>query len=241
MAHELIRRGLLPEWGSVLVERQSSGRGQLRREWVSPPGNVYAAWRLPMTGPFAAEAAAPAVGALVAEALTRMGCRVALKWPNDILRAPHGESCPSPRWRKVGGILLEERGGALVAGIGLNLAAAPEADRLRPEAAFAAGRLTPPDAAGELSPALCWARLASEAISCYFSWSAQTAATPWLALAEKHLAFRGCMVRLEDGESCQEGIVDGLCLSGALRLRTTSGVMTFLGGSLLPGWGNYGL
>ena len=107
VARALAAHGQLPVWGSVLALSQRSGRGQLGRNWVSPEGNVYAALRLPQSHPFTGTAAAPAVGGLIAEALTHMGFDVHMKWPNDLLRREEQEE--GPGWCKVGGILLEER------------------------------------------------------------------------------------------------------------------------------------
>ena len=128
VARALAAHGQLPVWGSVLALSQRSGRGQLGRNWVSPEGNVYAALRLPQSHPFTGTAAAPAVGGLIAEALTHMGFAVHMKWPNDLPRREEQEE--GPGWCKVGGILLEERPlprhgetpaeNLLVAGIGLN-------------------------------------------------------------------------------------------------------------------------
>ena len=48
-----------PEWAhklndfdSIIARRQTAGRGQYRRSWDSPEGNIFAALRLPMEGPF---------------------------------------------------------------------------------------------------------------------------------------------------------------------------------------------
>ncbi|MCH5276232.1 MAG: hypothetical protein J1E80_00190 [Desulfovibrionaceae bacterium] len=268
-AHALIRRGALPEWGSVLVLSQSAGRGQLRRAWASPPGNIYAALRVPAAWPLNSTAAAPALGGLFAEALTRMGYAVALKWPNDILQAQdedffRDDASPLPsgtagNWTKVGGILLEERGGALVAGVGLNIFSAPPPSALRDAFALPAGVLhqkarDKPDRqhagsarrhpSGAFIPLVpLWTLLVGLIISCYFPKNNGTEESWWPGLAQRHLAFRGCRVRLEDAlpesnsgtqrSSC-EGVVEGLCVSGALRLRVRSDEQTFLGGSLIP-------
>ena len=64
VGHTLARRGLLAPWQSVLVSSQRQGRGQLRRNWVSPAGNIYAALRLPMQEPFAGSAASTVTGAM---------------------------------------------------------------------------------------------------------------------------------------------------------------------------------
>ena len=147
VARALAAHGQLPVWGSVLALSQRSGRGQLGRNWVSPEGNVYAALRLPQSHPFTGTAAAPAVGGLIAEALTHMGFDVHMKWPNDLLRREEQEE--GPGWCKVGGILLEERPlpphretpaeNLLVAGIGLNLVSSPPAALMRAQRAVPAG------------------------------------------------------------------------------------------------------
>ncbi|WP_294446726.1 hypothetical protein [uncultured Mailhella sp.] len=263
-ARLLVEADLFPEWASVLCLSQSAGRGQMRRAWSSPAGNLYTALRLPMKPPFDSEAAAPACGALMAEALSREGCPVMLKWPNDLLQAaptfrpgimPGREDC-----RKVGGMLMEERRGALIAGTGFNITSCPPSSTLRDNYAFSAGVLCRANG-GELASSLpkirngeeigkknkdivtiftLWTHLASSIFSCYSQ--EQTLEPWWPALAQRHLAFRGCRVTLAD--ACPEretmvripceGVVDGVTASGALRLSTAYGTATFLGGSLLP-------
>ena len=267
VAQALAHRNLLPEWGAVLVLGQSAGRWQLRRAWASPPGNIYAALRLPTAWPLNTEAAATAVGGLFASALTQLGYAVSLKWPNDILQvqneefstSPDGASvrpCSATAWVKAGGILLEERGGVLLAGVGLNISSAPPASALREGFALPAGVLrhapAPPPAptvdhtgiqTGFIPLLPLWTRLAGLVFSCYFQKNIGTETSWWPALAQRHLAFHGCRVRLEDAlpehdsgaeRSFCEGVVEGLCVSGALRLRVKSDVLTFLGGSLIP-------
>ena len=258
VANVLHQHGLFPEWSSVLCLSQSSGRGQMRRAWASPEGNVYAALRLPNEGPFATFAAAPAIGGLAAEALHAEAFPVLLKWPNDLLQPAEGmvpgilpgrDQC-----HKVGGILLEERRGALIAGIGLNTANAPDDSTLRDNYVFSAGVMKRAKAAVQ-NCTTCekasksstsemifplWKRLVERIFSCY-AYSSDSASW-WPALAEKHLAFRGCRVSLAD--ACPEddtmarvpceGTVDGVTPSGALRLRTEYGMESYLGGSLLP-------
>lgn len=107
----LAGRGWLEPWDSVLAVSQTAGRGQLRRQWVSPPGNVYAALRLPLTPPFDGTAAAPVMGMLLAQGLRQGGWPIWLKWPNDLVLCG-ADGIP----RKLAGILLEERGGVLLAG-----------------------------------------------------------------------------------------------------------------------------
>ncbi|MDR1491006.1 MAG: biotin--acetyl-CoA-carboxylase ligase [Desulfovibrio sp.] len=134
LAWRLLGDGFLPEWGSVLALSQSGGYGQFRRPWHSPPGNLYVSFRLPVESALSGDAAALVLGLLVCKALRDLGFPVFLKWPNDLLLCEKA---------KIGGILIEERGEVLMAGMGINLAEAPDPERLRPEAALPAAALFP--------------------------------------------------------------------------------------------------
>lgn len=227
MAFDLAGGGRLGLWDSVLAASQTAGRGQLRRRWTSPPGNIYAALRLPLSPPFDGGAAAAAVGLLAAEALRALGWQVRIKWPNDLVLEVQGAP------RKVAGILLEERGGILLAGIGVNVLSHPPADALRAEAALPAASLAecaqgaPLPAAPEL-----WARLVSRMLSSYTD--ARIFAGSWLGRAEALLLWRGSAVTVTDGEAIHKGRLAGLWPSGALRLETEKGVVEVTGGSPRP-------
>jgi BirA family biotin operon repressor/biotin-[acetyl-CoA-carboxylase] ligase len=115
--------------GTVLVaEAQTAGKGRLGRVWQAPPraGLTFSlllrprvpdarrSWLPLLTG----VAVATAVGRLTERAAggdfgeaAGGAVRVTLKWPNDVLV---GE-------RKLGGILVEGRGDALIVGVGLNV------------------------------------------------------------------------------------------------------------------------
>lgn len=242
VARRLIEREQLPVWGSVLAISQTTGRGQLGRSWISPQGNVYAAVRLPLCPPFSETAAAPAFGGLLAEALNGLGIQTYMKWPNDLLRKQNGI------WQKVGGILLEERpcsprttGSArnessLIAGIGLNLQSCPPDELLRAQRAVPAGCLA--DATGAActdSPLSLWTRLVSRLFICYVEQIDGKDKGAWRALAERRLAFVGQPVIIVDGpgdRDCQHGTLEGLDLSGGLRLRNGTVSSLFLSGSL---------
>lgn len=115
LAWRLAALDRLPEWGTVLALTQTSGRGQLRRPWVSPPGNLYAAWRLPRDWPagrrLAPELTPLLLGLMLSAGFESLGYATSIKWPNDILLNE----------KKICGVLVEERGGRLVAGVGVNL------------------------------------------------------------------------------------------------------------------------
>lgn len=111
VAWRLAAEGLLPPWGAVAALSQRQGRGRLRRPWSSPPGNLYAAIRLPGMPVKWRDVSALFCGFFAARALDGLDVAVSVKWPNDLMI--HG--------RKLGGILVEERGDECVAGIGINI------------------------------------------------------------------------------------------------------------------------
>jgi BirA family biotin operon repressor/biotin-[acetyl-CoA-carboxylase] ligase len=99
-------------WAVVIAEEQTAGRGRRGARWHSPPGSgLWISIVLPAQRP--APHASLLVGLAVAEAIEAVapGVRVGIKWPNDLMI----------RGGKVGGILCESAGAAVVAGIGINL------------------------------------------------------------------------------------------------------------------------
>ena len=218
----LATRGLLRQWDSVQAGRQTCGRGQLRRAWHSPRGNIYAALRLPMTGPFAGTAAAAWVGFLLAEALRQQGWPILLKWPNDLVL------CDAAGPRKVAGILLEERGKCLVAGIGINLRCAPRADQMRDGAALLAATLAEWSGGPRVPlPEELWQTLVMRIFSAY-----KKGCCDFGQWQEKLLLWRGRQVCLRDAghETC--GRLEGLAPDGAIRLRVGTHCREWLSGSL---------
>ena len=109
----------LSPWSSVLAISQWGGRGQLRRSWTSLAGNIFAVLLLPWPpGPqsLSKDLTAMTVAYALIRSFEQLGVKLELKWPNDLLLDG-----------KVGGILIEERNNTLLAGIGINLASAPDA------------------------------------------------------------------------------------------------------------------
>lgn len=134
-AHYLVEQKVFSPFTSVICHKQTAGRGQLRRKWESLTENLYVAIALPNSYPFNTEAAAPAFGAIVAQALDNLGLKVALKWPNDLVQSKNNS------YQKVGGILLEERNDVLIAGMGINLFSSPSDMELREDFFISAGQL----------------------------------------------------------------------------------------------------
>lgn len=220
-AYRLAAAGHMRIWDSVQVTSQTAGRGQLRRQWCSPPGNIYVALRLPLSPPFDTMAASPAIGFLLAEALERMGWYPQLKWPNDIvLRSSDGP-------RKVAGILLEERNGILLAGIGINVASAPSDASLREGAAFSATSLSHVCPGQGLLPEELWQELVNHIFSAY--------SLHWFDMEtyqDRFLLWRGCEVELSEAGQAVSGTLVGLSPNGALCLRNGCGYEEWLSGSL---------
>lgn len=134
-AHELSKEREMHAFTTFICQKQLCGRGQLRRKWESLQDNLYTAIVLPDAYPFNTEAAAPAFGAITANALERLGFAVELKWPNDVVQKTENG------YEKVGGILLEERNNSLVAGMGINVFSAPPNELLRENFLISAGKL----------------------------------------------------------------------------------------------------
>lgn len=106
------------------AEAQTAGRGRRGREWVSPPGNLYASllWR-PDCAPARAAQLGFVAALALAEALEPLlppARQLRCKWPNDLLLDG----------RKLAGILLESETAGMAAefvviGVGVNLATSP--------------------------------------------------------------------------------------------------------------------
>lgn len=104
----------------LVADRQGAGRGRAGRTWSDAAGNfmgsTVAVLRAgdPLAPTLALVAGLAVHGAVVATAGVLTG--LMLKWPNDLLVGN----------AKLAGILLERQADAIVVGIGVNLASAPD-------------------------------------------------------------------------------------------------------------------
>lgn len=222
VAMHLARDGRLDVWDSVLATRQWAGRGQMRRTWISEPGNLFAAWRLPLPPEPWQNMVSVLVGWVLCAGLDELGAGLRLKWPNDLLLAG----------RKVGGILIEERGEVLLAGIGLNLASCPEDAALRTDRACLAGAL------GSLSRGMSilglWLRLVNFGRLRYTVTLSASTPLEFSQSIEPVLAYLGSMVRVGDNRSSVLGVHAGVSADGGIVLHTADGTRTLHCGSLTP-------
>lgn len=206
-----------PEGTVVWAREQLGGRGRRGRSWASPRGNLYSSTilRPDCAAPRAAElgfVAALAVGDIVPA-----GRAVRLKWPNDVL-VDGG---------KVAGILLESaiaqdgRVEHVVAGIGINVAFAPQLPEMRYPGAALGGTV---EAALEgLTHALA-KRLAEWRHDGF-----EVVRSTWLAKAGP----LGADVDVRLGEELVRGRFAGVDREGALLLDTPAGPRRIVSGELL--------
>lgn len=116
LAWHLYAQDRFPEYAWVLAHAQTRARGRQGRAWVSEPGNLAVTLRLPDTVENLGPLLSMATALPLIRALADVNIRACIKWPNDILVND----------RKAGGILIEEKQGVFMAGIGVNIEKAPE-------------------------------------------------------------------------------------------------------------------
>jgi BirA family biotin operon repressor/biotin-[acetyl-CoA-carboxylase] ligase len=202
-----------PLW--IVAREQTAGRGRRGREWVSTGGNLAASLLFVAPVPPAVAATLGFVASLaVHEVCTALapGASFALKWPNDVL-AGGG---------KVAGVLLESeaRGSdlAIVVGVGINLARAPEGMPFPAQSLKALGH------GGTVEHALA---LLTDA------W------TGWVELWDEGQGFAGIRdawlarasgigqaISVRNGDRVDTGIFETLDESGRLILRKADGAKT---------------
>jgi BirA family biotin operon repressor/biotin-[acetyl-CoA-carboxylase] ligase len=108
-----------PEGSVLAAEEQTAGRGRLGRSWVAPPraALTFSLLVRPSTVSPARRGWLPLLTGVAVASAVRAVARVDawLKWPNDVLAGS----------AKLGGILAEAAGDAIVVGIGLNVSTEP--------------------------------------------------------------------------------------------------------------------
>ena len=197
-----------PEGAVSACERQTGGRGRRGRPWLAPAGAAVLCSTLlrPPAGRRVTELSLVA-GTAVADAVEELlGRAVHVKWPNDVL----------VDGRKVAGVLLELREGAVVAGIGVNVNQA--ADDLPFDARTPPASLRTVDGAVR-ERALVLALLLLRLEARYDAWRAEGLGTVGASLAERDF-LRGRRVAVNGTEGVAAGIDDG----GRLLVDTADGL-----------------
>jgi BirA family biotin operon repressor/biotin-[acetyl-CoA-carboxylase] ligase len=219
--------------GTVLVaEAQTAGRGRLARRWASPPraGLTFSVLLRPGGVPAALLGWLPLLAGVAAAASVRAVAAVdaTLKWPNDVLA---GE-------KKLGGILAERSGTAVVVGIGINVWQAradlpPDADAT--SVALAAG-------AGVTGPGLrerLLAGLLDELGRWYLAWRDQASPGDADACGLREEYARRCatlgrkVTVTMPGAEPVTGTAAGVDGAGRLEVRTAGGPVAVTAGDVV--------
>lgn len=214
--------GADPEPRLLVGVEQTAGRGRQGRIWHSRAGaSLTFSLAVPLDPP-AWSGLSLAVGVALAEALDPGGCRIGLKWPNDLLRID------SPgRGRKLGGVLVETVAvGArrfAVVGIGLNVLPIDDL----PE--FASGFAS----LSELGTGIAGAPDALQRVALPLALALQRFGAqgfaPFATAFDARDLLRGQRVTTADAV---EGIAAGVGEDGALRLRRGEDIVTVVSGEV---------
>lgn len=191
------------EW--LIADRQSAGKGRQGRTWFDGAGNFMGSTVVrPGPGDPPPSTLALLAGLAVLEAVAPLvppPSVALLKWPNDVLIGA----------AKLSGVLLERAGEAVIIGIGVNLAAAPQVE----------GRET--IALAEFGPvpdrdlfAFSLAQHFDHELSRWRSYGLEPLLRRWQAAA--HPLGTPLLVG-EPGEAVMTGTFAGLAADGALQLR----------------------
>jgi len=229
----------------LVAETQTAGRGRMGRQWHSQRGaSLTFSLSLPLRvgdwsglslavgvslseslSPGAVDACAPAP----VPAPARLPARIGLKWPNDLwLVDERGE-------RKLGGILVETATWDglryAVIGVGLNIAAPPDAAPADPGTGTGtgagAGNIAPAwlqQVQGDADAAGTLLRVVPPLVADLLLF-AQAGFGPFAPRFDARDVLRGRTIDLSDGRS---GMACGVGANGALRLQTAHGMQDII-------------
>ncbi|TGG90151.1 biotin--[acetyl-CoA-carboxylase] ligase [Natronospirillum operosum] len=202
----------------VATEYQTQGRGRRGRAWSSAFGQDLAfSLGFPLSSPEALRPFSLAAGVILAEAVAEFcGLSVSVKWPNDL----------QVDGAKLAGILTEihtlERQTVVLLGIGMNVNRS-DMSTIGQSAVSLAGLTGAPVDRSALLSALAGGLAAALADDFRFDWHRR-----W-----PHLdALAGKPLRVQQGESWQEGVGAGVAEDGSLRLQTRDGLQMISGGQV---------
>lgn len=206
-----------PDFSLVVADEQTAGRGRFDRRWVTNPGAALAFSLIlhPAPSELASLALfAPLCGLALRETLhSQYELHPQIKWPNDVLLAG----------KKTAGILVEaawlgDKATGIVLGIGINITRAalpPPSARLFPATCLEEHLAAPMDRITLLAQLLN--RLAA--------WRSRLGTPRFFDEWQKHLAFKGQSVRIEDSQKTSIiGVVKGVNPRGNLVLTLANGL-----------------
>ena len=221
LAWSLYGQGRFPEFAWVMAHTQTRARGRQARTWVTEPGSLAVTLRLPATAENLGPLVSMATALVLVRALADIDVQAGIKWPNDIL--VHG--------RKAGGILIEEKQGVFMAGIGVNIGKAPENSIMEHFFHLPAGCLSLSGVGLDLFD--IWGGILEKIRDRFPAMTADPAA----AVREMNavLAWKNeTVVLAHTGIHDGPAIVLGVDLQGRLEVRTTKGIACIQSGTLYP-------
>ena len=206
VAAEHLEAGNLRPPAIVSASRQTAGRGQRENRWWSDGGSLCATLLLPVEPDQPVGAAPLRAGLAVASVLaTRLpGCRVQVKWPNDILVG----------YKKIAGLLCARLRDTDLIGIGLNvftdLRAAPQEISSRATTLLRAGakRLKRDELLAEI-----WCAV-----------KAERSDGSWIDRFNERHFLHHQPIRLEHPDGPMTGVCRGVDEQGRLLLETSDGM-----------------
>ena len=198
--------------GTVIITgEQTSGRGRMKRLWLSPPGNIALSVILRPELAYMSYLIMLASLAVVHTIESVTGLKPLIKWPNDVLI----------NGKKVSGILIEsdirkDKVNFVIIGIGINvnlkLADFPDIQAIATSLSSELG--------GEVSGVGIVRRLLVELDRLYLTLSSRKAIYEgW----RDRLVTLGKQVRVKSGDAMYEGVAESVAEDGRLLLRQLDG------------------
>ena len=161
-------------------------------------------------------------GYIAADVLIVKGLRACIKWPNDLL----------VNGRKIGGILLEQKGGRIMVGIGINLDSHPDDHLLRDDFAVPATSLA--NETISATPLSLWLDLIVAGEKKFNQIVESMTPADWTIIFNQRLAWIGKRVRIQSCDSEGfEATIRGVAEDGGLELQAGSNKNTIYSGSLV--------
>jgi BirA family biotin operon repressor/biotin-[acetyl-CoA-carboxylase] ligase len=216
-------------WDSVIAVEQTAGRGQQKRQWISPAGNIHASWFWPLpeyTGKSETDwggLLSLMVGFVVARVFKELNVPVEIKWPNDLLINN----------RKFAGILVERRESNILVGIGINVNYSPEDSKLREEFAVSATSLF--DQGHEMSPLSLWMTLIEKGKALFEQLIQTLTPSEFVKMIDMQMAWVGKNVLIRQvNTDVFEAVILGLAKDGGLRIKKGNIEEIMYSGSIIP-------
>lgn len=203
-AGEAVREG---DW--IVADRQVAGRGRQGRTWFDGAGNFMGSTVVRLSSGDPAPATLALVAGLAAyEAVVAVLAEpqaLQLKWPNDLVLGG----------AKLAGILLEREGDAIIVGMGINLARAPDLPDRRTIALASLGPAPDRD-----TFAATLASVFDRELERWRTYGIEPLVRRWESVAHP----QGTPLTVSPpGEASLEGAFAGLSADGSLKLRLADG------------------